>query len=384
MIHDFDIVTPVRIRFGVGSLDRIAEMAAGRRVLLITTKGFAERGTVGRISASLGERLIGSFHDVEPNPTLASIERCYETLAAQAPDAIIALGGGSVIDFAKVLSILFANGEQARLRDHFYGKTPLNVTAGIDLIAIPTTSGTGSEVTPFATVWDSDNRRKLSLAGRGVYPKVALLDPALTLDLPVPISVSTGWDAFSQAFESYWSRSANVITTAWALEAMRCSLRFLPLLKTDADRIDVRVPLMEASLLGGLCISHTRTGIAHSISYPLTAHFGLSHGIACSFSLRALLDFNAAEHKEQAGALARDLGYRDTAALAEAIEVAFKQTDAIAELKASVPSGSDVGAIIDEMITPGRAENNLRPFDRDDVRHLVARSSAMLNLGWQL
>ncbi|WP_413813784.1 iron-containing alcohol dehydrogenase, partial [Rhizobium sp. Root482] len=142
--------------------------------------------------------------------------------------------------------------------------------APLPCYVVPTTSGTGAEVTPFATVWDETTNTKYSLANADMFPVAAILDPELTIDMPREVTLATGLDAISQALESVWNRSCNAITFGWAISSLRLSLSALGKVANTPDDLQARSDMAQASLLAGLCISHTRTALAHSMSYPIT------------------------------------------------------------------------------------------------------------------
>ena len=195
----------------------------------------------------------------------------------------MALGGGSVIDAAKVLAA--AAGDFDRVRRFLETGMGADALGRTPIIAVPTTAGTGSEVTCWATVWDTEAKKKYSLARDALYPETALVDPLLTLGLPRGITISTGLDALSHALESIWNVNANPVSTSLAEVAAREVMDALPLLARDLGNAELRPRLARASLFAGLAFSNTRTALAHALSYHLTLHHGVPHGIACSFSL---------------------------------------------------------------------------------------------------
>ena len=203
--------------------------------------------------------------------------------AAQPIEVIVALGGGSVIDAAKVLAA--ADGSFDRVRTYLETGKGADRLGRTPIIAVPTTAGTGSEVTSWATVWDTEAKKKYSLAGEQFYPTTALVDPTLTLGLPRAVTVSTGLDALSHALESIWNVHANPVSTSLAEVAACEVLDTLPALAADLGNAELRSRLARASLFAGLAFSNTRTALAHALSYHLTLHHGVPHGIACSFSL---------------------------------------------------------------------------------------------------
>src|SRR5690606_27681337 len=283
---------PVRIVYARGALAQVGDHVRYQRAVLVTSSGFTRRGVVARLREALGDRLVAVLDDVRPNPDVVDIDRQAGSLATLAPDCIIALGGGSSIDTAKALARLLSQPAGTTLAAHFREGAPLASAPALPVVAIPTTSGTGAEVTPFGTVWDFAERRKYSVTGPDLFPELALLDPELTSGLPPEVTISSGLDAVSHAMESTWNHHATPVTLGLAAKSLQLSLPALPRLHDDPDDIDARGAMMQASLLAGIAISQTRTALAHSISYPLTTHFDLPHGIACSFSLPALLEFN--------------------------------------------------------------------------------------------
>lgn len=279
---------PVDVKFGAGTFDTIGQVLAGRTYCLVTydeaNGGSTFADLTRRLTALAGEPA-ARVRNIGPNPDFIGLtESCRLYVAAEKPiEAIVALGGGSVIDAAKVLAA--ASGDFSRVRAFLETGKGGETLGTTPIIAIPTTSGTGSEVTSWATVWDTEAKKKYSLARSGLYPEVALVDPLLTVGLPRGITISTGLDALSHALESIWNVNANPVSTALAERAAREVLEALPALADNLRDTDLRSRLSRASLFAGLAFSNTKTSLAHSLSYHLTLHHGVPHGIACSFSL---------------------------------------------------------------------------------------------------
>jgi alcohol dehydrogenase len=293
---------PVDIRFGARALDSL-DSVLGRRAYCLVT--YDDANDASGVFAALTRRVIGmvgapaaTVRNIGPNPDYRSLHvACGHFAEAASPiEAIVALGGGSVIDAAKVLAA--ACGDCSRVR-HFLESGEGGETLGrTPIIAIPTTSGTGSEVTCWATVWDTDRMVKYSLARDSLYPECAIVDPLLTVGLPRSITVSTGLDALSHALESLWNVNANPVSSAMAEAAAREIIEVLPRLTSNLQDTELRTRMAKASLQAGLAFSNTKTALAHSLSYPITLHHKVPHGIACSFSLpmvmRAVIGCNAA------------------------------------------------------------------------------------------
>jgi alcohol dehydrogenase len=239
------------------------------------------------------------------------------------------------------------------------------------VITIPTTAGTGAEVTPFATIWDFRQRKKYSLTGNDLFPIKAVLDPALTLDLPELLTVSSGLDAISHALESIWNENANPVSIGLATQSLVISLRTLPELKNNPTDMEGRATMMESSLLAGMAISQTRTALAHSISYPLTLAFDLPHGIACSFTLPAILRFNAETDDGRLKQLATHLGYTSIDELADVLKDLLMDLGVPRIFSAHISDDEQALALTPDMLTPGRADNNLRSASLDQVYSIV-------------
>ena len=188
--------------------------------------------------------------------------------------------------------IAASDGAFDNVRSHLETRAPLNARRITPIIAVPSTAGTGSEVTSWATVWDSANEQKYSLANPALYPEAAIVDPALTLGAPRALTLTTGLDALSHALESLWNVSANPVSANFAVEAARDVIAVLPRLVEDLGNLDLRVRQARAALFAGFAFSNTRTALAHNISYDITLKQGTPHGIACSFCLADVMQWS--------------------------------------------------------------------------------------------
>ncbi|KAB0495849.1 iron-containing alcohol dehydrogenase PsrA [Pseudomonas vancouverensis] len=282
---------PVDTRFGWGSLDQLADITEQQTVALVTFPEARGLGLVDRLQALLGERLVYVIEDVQPNPDVAQLRATYEGFWQQAGscDTVIAVGGGSAIDTAKALIVGTESGRFDELLALLASGKPFVPPRCKQLIAAPTTAGTGSEVTPWATIWDSASQKKYSLHLECTWPTVAIIDPQLMLTVPGGVTVSTGLDALSHALESIWNINANPLSDTFAVSAIEDILECLPLLRRDLASQELRSRMALAALKAGMAFSNTKTALAHSISYEMTLRYGLPHGIACSFTLPLVL-----------------------------------------------------------------------------------------------
>lgn len=278
---NFNFYNPVSIVFDVNYLDIIKTIDA-KNILLITSAYFEKNQVVHRIEDLLGKKLKQSICNIPSNPQI----ELFDTLknCTKGIDTIIALGGGSVIDVAKTLSI------DCELTITDNAILPKEIKPFIPVYAFPTTSGTSSELTAWATIWDKNNSKKYSLHLKDLYCKKAIYDPTLTLTLPRDLTLSTALDALSHSIESIWNKNANPISTSNAITAINLITTHLPSLCLELDSLYLRKKISLASVFAGLAFSNTQTAIAHALSYPITMKKNIPHGIACSFTLPFLLD----------------------------------------------------------------------------------------------
>ena len=353
------------VRVVSGSLALLANhVPAGCHVLVVTSAGFVRRGVVDTMRGLLPGREFTVYDGVQPNPDLMDLDAATARHAGAGIGMVIGLGGGSALDAAKALSVTLASTLRNPLAATFRDNQPPSWKSRLPLVTIPTTAGTGAEVTPFATVWDHGMHKKHSLAGPLMFPDVALLDASLSLTLPEEATLYPGLDAVSHALESLWNRNCTPISRALALESLKLTVDALPVvLRTPGDQ-PARAKMQTASLLSGLAISQTRTAVAHSVSYPLTTHFDVPHGLACSFTLPLLLEMNIER-------LSRSAGERE---LFEQVLAMLRGFDLGGRVR-KYATPEQIVALKGEMVTPGRADN-YNGGGMEDIEALVTRSVA--------
>jgi len=288
----FRYQNPVSIRYGAGSIAELPAVLAGRRAVLVTFPEAEDLGLVARIRGLLGTALAGIEDRIEPNPDVSYLAAMHERFWSEHADCetVVAVGGGSAIDTAKALMVGTASGRFDELVALLATGSMFKPHRVKSLIAVPTTSGTGSEVTPWATIWNRADGKKYSLHLPQTWPETAIVDPELMLTLPDSITVQSGLDALSHALESIWNVNANPISDIFAVAAAREVIATLPALLDKPMDAPLRAQMALAALKAGLAFSNTKTALAHSISYEMTLRFGLPHGIACSFTLPMVLE----------------------------------------------------------------------------------------------
>jgi phosphonate metabolism-associated iron-containing alcohol dehydrogenase len=282
---------PVAIHFGPGVLDTLPKVLRGRSVSIVTFPEAESFGLLPRLRRLVGAALVGVIDSTQPNPDVDGLDALYRAFWRDHLDSevIVAVGGGSALDTAKALMVGTESGEFDALVALLATGGPFKPQRVKTLIAVPTTSGTGSEVTGWATVWHRAAGKKYSLHLPETWPEAALVDPELSLSLPPGPTLAAGLDALSHALESIWNVNANPVSDNHAVSAARAVLATLPQLMKNLNDIELRSRMALAALTAGLAFSNTRTALAHSISYEMTMQHGLPHGIACSFTLPLVL-----------------------------------------------------------------------------------------------
>lgn len=289
-MNGFTFQTPPKIVFNWGASAQLpAEAAAlGRRPLVVCGRSLRASGKFDAILVELRSAgLDPTVHEGVPaEPDLTALQACMD--AATGCDSVIAIGGGSVLDIAKGGAALSDTGSTAA--EYFAGK-PVPET-GKPLLALPTTSGTGSEVTWVCVLVDHETRRKASIRGPGMMPRVAIVDPELTVSCPATVTAYSGADAFVQAVEAYTSRGANPMTDALALEAARLTARWLRTAVQEPENQEAREGMALGSMMAGIALNTSRLGLVHGLAHPLGAVTGAPHGLLCGLLLPPVMRFN--------------------------------------------------------------------------------------------
>ena len=289
MNDNFTYHMPTKIVYGNYELENIDKYINGRKTLLITSQGFVKRGLIDKLK-SLTNNIVEVISDVKSHPEFKDLEIIYNKIKEIDFELILAIGGGSVLDASKFFSVYNKKKEYQFVEDLIKGKLPKKDYNLFPIISIPTTAGTGSEITPWATIWDMDEKKKYSLHLPDLFSEMAIYDPSLTLSVSKVITIQTGLDTLSHALESIWNKNANAITVNYAIKSAKLVVDNLVLLSNDLENIEHRGNIMKACMYAGLAFSNTQTAIAHAMSYYITAHKGVDHGIACSFTLPMLID----------------------------------------------------------------------------------------------
>ncbi len=292
MIKAFQFTAFARLRFqsgGIQSLGEEVKALGGKKVFLVTDPGVKNSGLLDRAIKPLQKEGIPYvvFDEVEPNPSSQVVEKGIALLKQNGCDFLVALGGGSAIDAAKAIGILATHPEPI-----FKYEGANKVTNPIlPLIAVPTTAGTGSEVTGASVITDKARKYKASIRSPYLIPKVALLDPELLLTLPPPILAATGMDAYTHAYESFVSPVTNPVSQALAFDSMRLINRNLRRLYANPDNLEAAEAMMAASTMAGMAFFNGRVGIVHAMAHPMGGHFNVPHGVANAILLPFCMEY---------------------------------------------------------------------------------------------
>lgn len=284
---------PTAIEFGNGAARLLPEHVrslGGSKVLIAADPGVVRAGVADRLTAVLDDAGIGHalFTDIQSDPDIESVEKGVQIAKSEGCDLVVGVGGGSSLDIAKAIGIMLTN--DGHIRDYVgIGKV---VRPAAPVIAIPTTAGTGSEITIWSVLSDKTSRSKLSVGSVYNCPKLALCDPELTLTLPPLITAATGMDALTHALESYVNKAAQPISEGLAVQAMKMIARSLSVAVAQGDNLDARHDMLLASLLAAMAFNSTRLGISHALALPLGSHCRIPHGTVNAILLPEVMQYN--------------------------------------------------------------------------------------------
>jgi alcohol dehydrogenase len=371
------------IHFGCGLINQLPDLSTrfGSGPVLLVMDPFLSRGPLKiRLFNDLKTKGLTPllFDQIEPEPSPASAEAGARLARKKACSLVIGIGGGSTLDTAKAVAILACN--PGKVRD--YVGLDLVPLPGLPTIMVPTSAGTGSEVTFTAVFTDRATKTKGGINSRFLYPTVALLDPELTLSLPRPVTAQTGMDALTHAMEAYTSQKANPLSDMVAEKAITLIGRFLKKAVKNGQNLEAREGMLQGSLLAGMALANAGVGAVHAMAYPLGAMFNITHGLANAVLLPYVLEFNRAACPERFARMEALLGGSEAAGSADV--GAKKCIKKISSLSQAIGIPRDLKELripknaIREMaeaaIKVARPiENNPRPISVEDIIRLYKK-----------
>ncbi len=300
--------SPVKIIYGMDSTTVIGREALsyGKKAMLVTGKKSSKKtGALYKVLDSLKENNIETilFDEVESDPSVKTVRKGTEKAKKQCIDFIVALGGGSALDTAKGISVMCTN--SGDITD--YEKSDFK-NAGLPIIAVPTTAGTGSEISKFAVITDTEKKIKMLIGGEAIIPKIAILDPELTIMMPKSVTAATGMDALTHAIEAYISKASQPMTDIYALKAIELISKNLPKVVLDGENLEARENMLIAQMYAGFAFSNASVALVHAMARPLGAYFDVAHGLANALLLPKVMEFNRPACKQKLKQVAKTMG----------------------------------------------------------------------------
>jgi len=312
----FQYHLPTRIVFGSGTLEKLPNLLDENfpgldRILLVTGRAaLRKQGFIDRTLKLLEKKTVLLFDKVEANPTSDMVYEGMDQYKKHGCQLIVGIGGGSVLDAAKAMATLLAN--PGTLESYQRGDKPKQEP--VPFVALPTTSGTSSEMSMWSVITNLEGEykhKKKSFSSSAMYPRLAIIDPELTLSLPPDQTASTGLDALCHAIEGAWSKKRNPLSDAYALQAISRIVRWLPKAHADGSDKEAREQMSFAVLLAGLAFTNSRTTSPHKVSYPLTTLYNLPHGAACAVTLPSFMEYIGEHEPARLDEIVAALGQKD-------------------------------------------------------------------------
>lgn len=368
----------MQILIDINKLNGIAgSLKNGTILLLRDMHAFSANHGTDYFKELFSNFIVKSIEIPSELPSVSLLSKIHEQVGSFAPEIIIGFGGGTVLDICKLMKVILSIGcTAATIRN-----APADFTSSIPICAVPTTAGTGSEATQFAVLYE--NKVKYSISNSQLRPDYVVLDPSLVMTMPVSLAVSTGFDAFSQAIESYWSVRSTEESQAYSVESLEL-IKHHFIDSVTAPTIDSRKAMQKAAYLSGQAINIAQTTAAHAISYPLTSYFGIPHGLAVFLLLPSIFEFNSqvkdSDCIDTRGTLFVKQSINRLAAILECnttdtrktLERYFEIFSIPRMLSAyGIHSSDHIQCILDNGFNPQRMKNNPRKIDSTILENIL-------------
>lgn len=373
---EFEYYAPVRLLFGrpvAEALPDALKPIGASRLLLLSDPGLERTGLVDQVAGLLrdGGWKVTGFAGVKTNPTVGDVEAALAVARAARVEALVALGGGSVMDVGKGVGLLMTH--DGSYADYQWRGEPIRRPI-LPLVAVPTTAGTGSEMTKVMVIEDEETHSKRGVLSPHLFARAAVVDPRLTMSLPAKLTAATGADVVGHALEAYVGRRANPVTDALALAALRRAWRTLLRAAQQGDDLAARSEMALASTLAGLAFDQSGLGIIHALAGPLAAQYGLHHGLCVGLLLPSGLAYNlpVLGHKRagllEALGMPASLADGEVVAHAKAWLQALGLPTSLSELELGEP---DLAALAEGASRMAMVPNNPRPATAEDCRRIL-------------
>ena len=365
----------VNIRFGAGSVAQLPEAVAALnkvKVFIITDPGVANAGVLAKVEKILDAAGIahGAFAEIKPNPTTTLIDTAAKAAVAFGADALIALGGGSSLDSSKGVALVAANPTFSSAQFN-YSITPDR--PALPIIAIPTTSGTGSETNNWGVIDDPIRQCKFYVGDASTTPVCAILDPELTIGLPPRPTAGTGIDALTHAIESLTSKGRTPVSAAYAHEAIKLISKALPVAFNEGSNVEARGDMLLGAHMAGLALTLSGLGLVHGIAHSVSAHVGAAHGEALAAVLAEVMEFNSQAVAPIYATVANDMGVTaDSKSAIDAVRSLADNINIRQNLSAFGVKPEMVSDIADTTLADSVTGNNPIAPNKEDVINIIS------------
>jgi len=362
---EFKYFMPVKTFFGRNCIEKNSRefLALGKKALIVTGKSSSEKnGSLSDVKKALDSVKIpyAIYNKILPNPSVEDVREAALFAGSSGADFVIGIGGGSPLDAAKVIAILAVNDiDDDTLFSGIYSNRPLPIAA------IPTTAGTGSEVTPYSILTDNKISNKKSVASETIFPVVSFLDYAYTSTLPAETTVNTAVDALSHAIEGFLTARATDVIKPYAMESIKLIGECIPELKSAKIKDDVREKLLYASMLAGIVIAHSGTTAVHAMGYQLTYHKNIDHGRANGLLLHQYLKF-VEPSLEKVKDIINALGMKSVDELGEALDKILGKKEVLTD--------TEISEFTKTAITAKNIANTVPQPDEKDLKKIFENS----------
>jgi alcohol dehydrogenase class IV len=381
MSNIYEMGLPRRVISGVGSSSRISEVIKDsglNNILLLVDGGAYRSGATAKIEESISQYNVTMINDTPPEPEYKQVLEVYERMKDKEIELIVAIGGGSVMDTAKILAVLSTNPDYAKdLLD-----ASLIKNRGLLTIFVPTSAGTGSEATQNSIVVVPEKELKVGIVNPNFIPDYVVLDAELTIKLPPAVTAATGVDAFCHAIECLISKKANPFSNMYALEAIKLISENVRAAYENGENIKARENMLLAAFYGGLCIASSSTVAVHALSYPLGGKYRIPHGVSNAILLPHVMEFNADHALEKFKQVAISMnidtdGKNDEEISKEVTDSIYKMIDDLKipnNLKEYGIGENDLEILVEGAANVTRLlDNNPKPMTKEDIRKIYLK-----------
>lgn len=364
----YKLSCPQQVIFGLKAMEKIGTLVPENVNVLVVSGSSARRnGVLDDLSCFLAPRKVFFYDHVDPEPTIQQVDEVRKFMHANSCSAVIAVGGGSALDVGKVAAA--AGDSELPTAEYFFNRVQLPVQ-GYFMAALPTTAGTGAEVTPNGVFTDWDSNIKQSIRGGSVLPTLALVDPLLCVKCPQQVTAASGLDALTQGIESYIARNANNATRAWAMQSVKLINDSIERAHRNGSDLEARSDMSEGTMLGAMAFAVSGLGAVHGLAHPIGAVTHQPHGLVCGVLLPQVLKWNLPVCKERLQELAQFMGYKTAGELIERVSLLLEKFNISSRLSVLGLQENDIDWVVKHSRS-GSMRSNPRELSDDELTLLL-------------